>query len=42
MFGAALEDLAEHPLNEFCPSKYRIDARRYPTKEELKALFEQA
>ena len=42
MFGAALEDLAEHPLNEFFPSKYRFDTRRYPTKEELKALFEQS
>lgn len=42
MFGAALEDLADHPLNEFFPKKYEFDARRYPTREQLKALFEQA
>lgn len=40
VYGAALEDLVEHPLNEFFPMKYEFDARRYPTKEQLKALFE--
>jgi len=38
IYGAALEDLKDHPLNEFFP-KYEFDARRCPTYKEIKKLF---
>ena len=42
VFGASLEDLADHPLNEFFPDKASYDAMRYPTREQIKNLFENA
>lgn len=41
IYSAALEDLKDYVLNEFFP-KYEFDARRCPTYEEMKELFEQA
>lgn len=41
VYSAALEDLESHILNEFFP-KYEYDARRCPTYEQMKELFEQA
>ena len=41
-FDAALEDLVGHPLDEFFPEKFEYDSRRYPTREQIKSLFENA
>lgn len=41
-FDAALEDLANHPLDEFFPDKIKYDSLRYPTKDEIRKLFENA
>jgi ubiquinone/menaquinone biosynthesis C-methylase UbiE len=39
MYQVTIEDLRDHPLDEFFPSKYEIDAQRYPTRQELKRMF---
>lgn len=41
-FDAALEDLANHPLDEFFPDKLKYDSLRYPIKDEIRKLFESA
>lgn len=42
MFGASIEDLENHPLNEFFPMKFQVDRRRYPTRKELQQMFNAA
>ena len=42
ILGATIEDLKQHPLNEFFPMKYEYDAKRYPTRFELKQMFKSA
>jgi len=39
IYQVTIEDLANHPLDEFFPSKYAFDAQRYPTRLELKRIF---
>ncbi len=39
IFGVTIEDLRNHPLDEFFPSKYEYDRKRYPTEEQLKQMF---
>lgn len=39
IFGVTIEDLENHPLDEFFPTKYEYDSRRYPTEEQLKKMF---
>ncbi len=39
IFGVTIEDLKNHPLDEFFPTKYECDSRRYPTEEQLKKMF---
>lgn len=41
-FGAVIENLVSHPLNDFFPSKYEFDAERYPTQSEMERLFTQS
>ncbi len=31
--GVTIEDLKNHPLDEFFPTKYKYDLKRYPTEE---------
>ncbi|MFZ0035673.1 MAG: methyltransferase domain-containing protein, partial [Sedimentisphaerales bacterium] len=42
ILGATIEDLVNHPLNAFFPMKYEYDSKRYPTRSELKQLFNSA
>lgn len=39
IFGVTIEDLKNHPLDEFFPTKYEYDSKRYPTEAELKRIF---
>ena len=39
MYQVTIEDLENHPLDEFFPSKYEYDAQRYPTRSQLKQMF---
>jgi ubiquinone/menaquinone biosynthesis C-methylase UbiE len=39
IFGVTIEDLKNHPLDEFFPIKYEYDKKRYPTEEQLKEMF---
>ena len=42
ILGVTIEDLEQHPLNEFFPVKYEYDSKRYPTRTLLKRMFESA
>ncbi len=42
MLGVTLEDLKHHPLDEFFPTKYEYEVKRYPTEPQLKTMFESA
>lgn len=42
MLGVALEDLKDHPLDEFFPTKYAYEVKRYPTEAQLRVIFEGA
>ena len=42
MYQVTMEDLENHPLDRYFPSKYEYDARRYPTRSQLKRMFESA
>ncbi len=42
MLGVALEDLKDHPLDEFFPTKYTYEMERYPSETGLKEIFEAA
>ncbi len=39
MLGVSLEDLEDHPLNEFFPTKFEYEKRRYLTERQLQELF---
>ncbi len=39
ILGVTLEDMKNHPLNEFFPTKYDYETGRYPTEAELKEIF---
>jgi SAM-dependent methyltransferase len=39
MYQVTIEDLENHPLDEFFPSKYEYDVKRYPTRSQLKQMF---
>ena len=39
MLGVTIEDLKNHPLNEFFPTKYEYDSRRYPSRLQLRRMF---
>lgn len=40
--GVTLEDMKNHPLDEFFPTKYQYEVNRYPTEKQLKRMFESA
>jgi ubiquinone/menaquinone biosynthesis C-methylase UbiE len=42
ILGATIEDLENHPLITFFPMKYEYDLNRYPTRAQLKRMFESA
>ncbi len=42
ILGVALEDLKNHPLDEFFPTKYEYEIHRYPTERQLKQMFKSA
>ena len=42
MYQVTIEDLENHQLNEFFPSKYEYDKQRYPTRSELRQMFHNA
>ncbi len=42
ILGVTIEDLKSHPLNRYFPMKYEYDAQRYPTRQQLKDMFESA
>jgi SAM-dependent methyltransferase len=42
ILGVTLDGMKNHPLDEFFPTKYEYETGRYPTKTELKKLFESA
>jgi ubiquinone/menaquinone biosynthesis C-methylase UbiE len=42
MYQVTIEDLENHPLNEFFPDKYEYDKQRYPTRAQLKHMFLEA
>lgn len=42
ILGVTLEDMKNHPLDEFFPTKYGYEIGRYPPEPELKAMFESA
>ncbi len=42
ILGVTIEDLENHPLNAFFPMKYEYDSKRYPTRSQLKRIFESA
>ena len=37
--GVTLEDLETHPLNEFFPTKYEYEIRRYSTEVQIREIF---
>ncbi len=39
MYQVTIEDLENHPLNEFFPMKYEYDKKRYPTLPQLEQMF---
>jgi ubiquinone/menaquinone biosynthesis C-methylase UbiE len=39
MYQVTIEDLVNHPLDRYFPSKYEYDAQRYPTRVQLKRMF---
>lgn len=39
IYQVTIEDLENHPLDEFFPSKYEYDLHRYPTREQLRRMF---
>lgn len=39
LYQVTIEDLVDHPLDEFFPSKYRYDLQRYPTLARLQQMF---
>jgi len=39
ILGVTLEDLRNHPLDEFFPTKYEYEQGRYPTEAQLKKMF---
>ena len=42
ILGVTLEDLKNHPLDEFFPTKYDYEEGRYPTETQLKNMFKSA
>ncbi len=42
IFGVTLKDLKNLPLDEFFPTKYECEVKRYPTETQLKATFDSA
>jgi ubiquinone/menaquinone biosynthesis C-methylase UbiE len=42
ILGVTIEDLENHPLNSFFPMKYEYDSKRYPTRSQLRQMFESA
>jgi ubiquinone/menaquinone biosynthesis C-methylase UbiE len=42
ILGVTIEDLKNHPLDEFFPEKYGYDAARYPSNIQLKKMFKTA
>jgi SAM-dependent methyltransferase len=40
ILGVTIEDLENHPLNEFFPMKNGYNLKRYPTRSQLKKMFE--
>jgi SAM-dependent methyltransferase len=39
ILGVTLENLRNHPLDEFFPTKYEYEKGRYPTEAQLKKMF---
>lgn len=39
LYQVTIEDLEHHPLNEFFPTKYSCDIKRYPTLPQLREMF---
>ena len=39
MYQVTIEDIENHPLDEFFPSKYEYDSQRYPTRSQLRQMF---
>ncbi len=42
ILGVTIEDLKNHPLDEFFPEKFKYDSMRYPTEKHLKKMFKSA
>jgi ubiquinone/menaquinone biosynthesis C-methylase UbiE len=42
MYQVTIEDLENHPLDEFFPAKFAYDKQRYPTRAQLKRMFLEA